>query len=217
MEARPKPPPGFLAAARNDSSTLHNAVVADSLHEHASDNLRFIRETMERAGSFTAVSGWGQVAIGGTALLAAWLAGIAGSSDRWLALWLGEAAIAVTIAMATTTWKTRELRVPIVSGPARKFALSFVPPMVAGAMLTIVLVSRGDYALLPGMWMLLYGAAVVSAGTFSVRIVPFMGACFMLCGAGVLAFPRAANVMMAVAFGGLHIVFGAAIARRHGG
>jgi len=187
------------------------------LHAKAEDNLRFIRETMERAGSFTAVSGWGQVAIGGTALLAAWLAAIAGSSDRWLALWLGEAAIAVTIAMATTTWKTRDLRVPIVSGPARKFALSFVPPMVAGAVLTIVLVARGDYALLPAMWMLLYGAAVVSAGTFSVRIVPFMGACFMLCGGAVLVFPRSANLMMAVAFGGLHIVFGAAIARRHGG
>lgn len=187
------------------------------LHAKAEDNLRFIRETMERAGSFTAVSGWGQVAIGGTALLAAWLAAGAASSDRWLALWLGEAAVAVSIAMATTTWKTRDHRVPIVSGPARKFALSFVPPMVAGALLTIVLVARGDYALLPAMWMLLYGAAVVSAGTFSVRIVPVMGACFMLCGAAVLVFPRIANVMMAVAFGGLHLAFGAAIARRHGG
>src|SRR5512143_2862945 len=111
------------------------------LHAKAEDNLRFIRETMERAGSFTAVSGWGQMGIGATALLAAWLAAVAGSSDRGLALWLGEAAIA----MATTTWKTRDHRVPIVSGPARKFALSFVPPMVAGALLTIVLVSRGDY------------------------------------------------------------------------
>ena len=187
------------------------------LHAKAEDNLRFIRETMERAGSFTAVSGWGQMAIGGTALLAAWLAAGAATGDRWLALWLGEAAVAVAIAMATTTWKTRDHRVPIVSGPARKFALSFVPPMVAGAVLTIVFVSRAEYALLPAMWMLLYGAAVVSAGTFSVRVVPFMGACFMACGAAVLAFPQSANIMMAVAFGGLHLAFGAAIARKYGG
>jgi hypothetical protein len=187
------------------------------LHTKAEDNLRFIRETMERAGSFTAVSGWGQMGIGGTALVAAWLAAGAATGDRWLALWLGEAAVAVAIAMATTTWKTRDHRVPIVSGPARKFALSFVPAMVAGAMLTIVLVSRGEYTLLPPMWMLLYGAAVVSAGTFSVRVVPFMGACFMLCGGAVLLFPTIANVMMAVSFGGLHLAFGAAIARRYGG
>ena len=187
------------------------------LHAKAEDNLRFIRETMERAGSFTAVSGLGQMAIGGTALLAAWLAAAAATGDRWLALWLGEAAVAVAIAMATTTWKTRDHRVPIVSGPARKFALSFVPPMVAGAVLTVVFVSRGEYPLLPAMWMLLYGAAVVSAGTFSVRIVPFMGACFMACGVAVLAFPQTANLMMAVAFGGLHLAFGAAIARKYGG
>ncbi|MFL5560384.1 MAG: hypothetical protein ACJ79K_02825 [Gemmatimonadaceae bacterium] len=187
------------------------------LHAKAEDNLRFIRETMERAGSFTAVSGLGQMAIGATALLAAWLAAAAASGDRWLALWLGEAAIAVSIAMATTTWKTRDHRVPIVSGPARKFALSFVPPMVVGGVLSVVLVSRGDYTLLPATWMLLYGAAVVSAGTFSVRVVPFMGACFMACGIVVLMVPAAANVMMAIAFGGLHLVFGAAIARRHGG
>jgi hypothetical protein len=187
------------------------------IHAKAEDNLRFIRETMERAGSFTAVSGWGQMAIGGTALLAAWLAASAGSSDRWLALWLGEAAVAVSIAMATTTWKTRDHKVPIVSGPARKFALSFVPAMVAGALLTLVLVSRGEFILLPATWMLLYGAAVISAGTFSVRVVPFMGACFMLCGAATLLFPQVANIMMAVAFGGLHLGFGAAIARRYGG
>ena len=187
------------------------------LHAKAEDNLRFIRETMERAGSFTAVSGWGQMAIGGTALLASWLAAGAATGDRWLALWLGEAAVAVAIAMATTTWKTRDHRVPIVSGPARKFALSFVPPMIAGAVLTLVFVSRGEYTLLAPMWMLLYGAAVVSAGTFSVRVVPFMGACFMACGAAVLLAPRIANIMMAVAFGGLHLLFGAAIARKYGG
>ncbi|NUO62101.1 MAG: hypothetical protein HOQ11_16035 [Gemmatimonadaceae bacterium] len=188
-----------------------------SLHVKAEDNLRFIRETMERAGSFTAVSGWGEMGIGTTALVAAWLASAATSADRWLALWLGEAAIAVAIAMATTTWKVRDHRVPLVSGPARKFALSFVPPMIAGALLTIVLVTRGEYALLPAVWMLLYGAAVVSAGTFSVRIVPVMGGCFMICGAVALLVPDARNVVMAVAFGGLHLAFGAAIARRHGG
>jgi len=217
MAARSRKLAPSLPAHRSPPSTPDRLTMPVELHAKAEDNLRFIRETMERAGSFTAVSGWGQVGIGGTALLAAWLAAGAATPDRWLALWLGEAAVAVAIAMATTTWKTRDHRVPIVSGPARKFALSFVPAMVAGAMLTLAFVARGEYALLPAMWMMVYGAAVISAGTFSVRVVPFMGACFMLCGAAVLLFPWTANVMMAVAFGGLHVAFGAAIARRHGG
>jgi hypothetical protein len=188
------------------------------LAERAEDNLRFIRETMERAGSFTAVSGWGQVAIGLTALLAAWVSSRTATADRWLAVWLGEAAVAVAISMATTTWKVRDARVPMVSGPARKFALSFVPPMVVGALLTVVLVTRGEYALLPAVWMLLYGAAVVSAGTFSVRIVPVMGACFMACGAIAVALPSVpSDALMALSFGVLHVAFGILIARRHGG
>ena len=188
------------------------------LAERAEDNLRFIRETMERAGSFTAVSGWGQVAIGVTALVAAWVSSQATTADRWLAVWLGEAAVAVAIAMATTTWKVRDARVPMMSGPARKFALSFVPPMVVGALLTIVLVARGEYALLTAVWMLLYGAAVVSAGTFSVRIVPVMGACFMACGAAAVVLPPGSrDALMALSFGLLHVVFGILIARRHGG
>ena len=188
------------------------------LAERAEDNLRFIRETMERAGSFTAVSGWGQVAIGVTALLAAWVSSRTATADRWLAVWLGEAAVAVAISMATTTWKVRDARVPMVSGPARKFALSFVPPMVVGALLTVVLVTRGEYALLPAVWMLLYGAAVVSAGTFSVRIVPVMGACFMACGAIAVALPSVPrDALMALSFGVLHVAFGILIARRHGG
>ena len=188
------------------------------LAERAEDNLRFIRETMERAGSFTAVSGWGQVAIGLTALLAAWVSSRTATADRWLAVWLGEAAVAVAISMATTTWKVRDARVPMVSGPARKFALSFVPPMVVGALLTVVFVARGEYALLPAMWMLLYGAAVVSAGTFSVRIVPVMGACFMACGAIAVALPSVpSDALMALSFGVLHVAFGILIARRHGG
>lgn len=188
------------------------------LAERAEDNLRFIRETMERAGSFTAVSGWGQVAIGITAVIAAWISSRTVLSDRWLAVWFGEATIAVAIAMGTTTWKVRDARVPMVSGPARKFALSFVPTMIAGAVLTGLLVTRGEHALLPALWMLLYGAAVVSAGTFSVRIVPVMGACFMACGVLALLIPGLSrDLMMAATFGGLHVAFGTLIARRHGG
>jgi hypothetical protein len=189
-----------------------------ALHERAMDDLRFIRQTMERAGSFTAIPGWGGVAIGFIALAAALLAAGQLTPGLWLGVWLVTAAVATLIAVATLTLKARRSGVPLSTGPGRKFLLSFLPPVGAAMALTAALYSHGAVALLPGLWLLSYGAAIVTAGTFSVRAVPLMGIGFMAAGALALVTPVAwADGWMAVGFGGLHIVFGFLIARRHGG
>jgi hypothetical protein len=189
-----------------------------ALHDHAIDNLRFIRETMERATSFTAVSGWGQVAAGVTALVSAGLAARATSTEHWLALWLGEAVLSFVITSVAMAHKARLAHLPLLSGPGRKFALSFSPPMVVGALLTITLYRAGLVSALPGMWLLLFGTGVVTGGAFSVKIVPFMGLAFMLLGSVALFSPAAwGNLFMAAGFGGLDIIFGILIAWRYGG
>lgn len=181
------------------------------------DDLRFIRETMERAGTFTAVPGWGQVVIGLTAL-AATVASHGRGTVAFVAIWLVELFVAAVTAAWSVARKTSAAHVPLWSGPLRKLVLSFSPPMAVGAMLSIALLRVGRPDFLPGTWMLLYGAGVVSAGTYSVRIVPVMGACFMALGAAALFTPDTWNVwLLAAGFGGLHIGFGTLIARRHGG
>ncbi len=188
------------------------------LHDRALDNLRFIRQTMERAGSFTAVPGWGQVAVGATALVAAALAARQPTPELWLATWLGEAVIALAIGGWTMVRKAYAVHDPILSGPGRRFGLSFLPPMVVGGLLTVALYRAGLWHALPGAWLLLYGTGFVTGGAFSVRIVPVMGLCFMAVGAVALLGPAAwINWLMAAGFGGLHIAFGAVIARRYGG
>ena len=189
-----------------------------SLHDRAMENLRFIRETMERAGSFTAVSGWGQVSIGVTALLAAWIAAGRTSADSWLAVWCVEAVIALGVGGWTVARKAYSAGLPLLSGPGRKVALSLAPPLVAGAMLTAVLFEAGVLGPLVGMWMLLYGTGVVAAGAYSVRIVPVMGLSFMVLGMFALLAPVGwGNALMAFGFGGFHIFYGILIAWRYGG
>lgn len=188
------------------------------LHARAMDNLRYIRETMERAGSFTAVSGWGQVVIGVTGMLAAWFASRQASTGDWLAVWMGAALVSLLVGVLTTAMKARSVRMPLLSGPGRKFALSLAPPMLAGAVLTAVLFRAGMPELLPGMWLLLFGVGVLAAGAFSVRAVPVMGLAFMLVGTAALVSPPGwGDAFMAGGFGGLHLGFGLWIARRHGG
>jgi hypothetical protein len=189
-----------------------------ALHDRAMDNLRFIRETMERANSFTAVSGWGQVTIGLTALIAALVAGWETDTNRWIGIWSIEALLALAIGGWTVARKAYTARMPLLSGPGRKVALSLAPPLLAGAMLTAVLVDAELLWPIPGMWLLLYGTGVVAAGAFSVRIVPVMGLTFMLLGTfTLLAPPEWGNALMGFGFGGLHIVFGGLIAWRYGG
>ena len=182
------------------------------------DDLRFIRDTMERSAAFTAVSGWGQILLGCTALAAAALAARQTSSFAWLRVWLGEGLLAVAIGLLACSWKANRRGLPLFSGPARKVALGLAPPLVAGAFLTFLLFRAGQPAALPATWLLLYGAGIMTGGAFSVAIVPVMGVCFMLLGGlAVLAPAAAGNWFLAAGFGGLHMVFGWLIARRHGG
>jgi hypothetical protein len=189
-------------------------VSESSLHEHALDNIRFIRDAMERAGSFTSIPGWGGVIIGVTAAICAAVAHGYGATRAWLWIWLGEAGVAAVIGLITMTRKGREAGTSLNSPAARRFFVSYAAPLVTGAILTFVL----QPAQLPGIWLLLYGTSFVSSGAFSIRVVPVMGICFMTLGAIACFVPFAvANALLGVGFGGLHIIFGWIIARRFGG
>jgi len=182
------------------------------------DDLRFIRDTMERSAAFTAVSGWGTVLLGGTALAAAALAARQLTPFGWLRVWLAEGLLAAAIGLLACTWKANRRGLPLFSGPARKVALGLAPPLVAGAFLTFLLFRAGLVSALPATWLLLYGAGIITGGAFSVPTVPVMGVCFMLLGGLAVLGPAAwGNWFLATGFGGLHIIFGFLIARRHGG
>ena len=195
------------------------------LRDRALDNLKFIRSTMERAGSFTGVPGWGMVVLGVTALAASLYAGSlpvaplnGASQSRWLWVWMFEALLAAGIGVSALLYKAMRAGDAIIHGPGRRFGLSVLPPFIVAALLTYVLWQTKQLALLPAVWLLCYGAGVVTGGAFSLRIVPVMGICFMMLGAAALFTPPAWHAwLLAAGFGGLHMLFGSIIARRYGG
>jgi hypothetical protein len=188
------------------------------LHEHAAENLRFIRDTMSRAADFTAVPGGGGVLMGVFALAAAIVAGPPRDAREWLGVWLITAGIAAATGLIAIVLKAHRHSLPLSGPVGRRFALALVPPLVVGAVLTAVFVQNHLTARLPGCWLLCYGAAVTCGGAFSVRPVPFMGGAFIALGALAFAAPAEwGHFFMAAGFGVLHIGFGLVIARNYGG
>lgn len=225
-----------------DRPALRRAEPPVAPEASAQASLRFIRETMARTAAFTAVPGRGGVAMGVTAFAAAALAARQPTVSDWLSVWAAEALVGLAIGAFAMAHKARGHGAPLLSGQGRKFLLGLLPALLVGVALTAAVYAvevgqAGDpfarqgpagagqavaasvsLRLLPGLWLMLYGAGVVSAGMFSVRLVPTMGALFLLAGALALLAPAAwADASLAAAFGGLHVVFGLLIARRHGG
>jgi hypothetical protein len=189
-----------------------------ALHDRAIDNLQYIREAMERAEPVTVISGWGIVAAGGVALVATAATLRLPPTTRWVATWVVAAVVAFAVSLGATIRKANRAETPFLTGATQRLALAFAPAMFVGAVLTGVLYRQGLGGLLTPLWLLSYGAAVTAAGMFSVRVIPVMGACFVLLGTlAALVPPGFETWLMAAGFGGLHAVFGVLIARRYGG
>lgn len=189
-----------------------------SLQVRALDQLRYIRATMESATEFTAVPGRAGVVMGLSAFAAAALAATAPTARDWLAIWVVDACFALLVGGVAMERKARAAGVRVSRGAGRRFLLNLTPPLIAGAILTAVLWRAEAVDVIPGMWLLLYGTGVVTGGAFSVRPVPVMGLGFVTLGALAFITPAAwSELWLALGFGGLHVVFGALIARRYGG
>lgn len=188
------------------------------IQKRAIEDLRFIRDTMASASGYTTLSGPGLVLIGIGALVTGAVALRAPPGFARIQLWLFNALISVAIGCATVIIKARRSQQPLFAGPVRKFLIGFAPAIVAGAALTLVLMRYQAWSLLPGLWLLMYGTALLSAGTTSVAVIPTLGGAFFGLGLVALVAPAAwGTALMMAGFGALHVGSGVLIARRYGG
>jgi hypothetical protein len=189
-----------------------------AMHERAAESIEFIRETMVRSASFTAVPGQGGVVMGAIGVIAAVIASRTSDSRAWLATWLIAAVIASPIGLTATIVKARRNHVALWSASGRRFMQGFLPALVAGAALTWALVAAGRVELLAATWLLLYGAGILAGATASIPVLTWLGAEFMVLGiAAVATGGRWPDLWLGAGFGGLQMVYGVIIARKHGG
>jgi hypothetical protein len=211
---------GKVQPLRKEESESNQPV---NIGDKAFDNLRFIRETMERSSHFTAIPGYGGALMGATAIGAAIIAHNQPTIRDWLITWLVEALLAFCIGIFAMWQKAKNAGESLVSAPSRKFALAFAPPLVAGIILTALFYFKSLFEFMPTVWLTLYGTAVVTGGAYSVKIVPIVGWLFVALGVVSVFVPASnenlyyGNFLMALGFGVLQIVFGLVVAKKHGG
>ena len=190
-----------------------------SLGERAEADLAFVRGVLDRSQHFSAVPGLGGILMGTSALAAAVIASLQPSRERWLAVWMIDAALALLIGGVALVRKARRSGVPLSAWPARRFALGLMPPVFVGGVLTLGALRLGAWELLTPVWLGCYGIGVLGAGAVSsVRMVPALGACFVLLGALAVATPATwSTAWLVLGFGVAHIVAGVVVWRHHGG
>jgi hypothetical protein len=197
--------------------------------EEARENLRVIRQTMERSTKYSTLSGLSGVLIGLTAVTGVVIsqvslarAGASHTLDRtdYLHLgpiWLGVLALAVAIEFACNKRRAAEVGKRVASPLGAHILVAALPSFFGAVLLTLFFYLHGLAPFVWGVWMLCYGLAICAVGLFSVRPVSYLGAAFVLAGAVTLLLPAPYHLpMMAVAFGGFHIVYGVLMARKHG-
>ncbi len=184
----------------------------------AAANLRYIRDTIDATRTFTTVPGKGCIVMGLAGLTAAGLESIPAMSNLWLPIWLAAAVVSCTAALFFMERKARTQGLSLLRSVAWRFFLTLIPAFVVGAILTGALLDVVGREAIAAIWLLMYGVGLAACGTFSIPIVLIAGVAFIGLGTVTLAAPAAwAPALLAVGFGGIHIVLGAVIARDHGG
>lgn len=184
-----------------------------ALDSHAAATLRYIRASMDAAGTL-AVPGSAGVAMGTIGLFAAALASTPPLRPHWLTVWLTAAVTASGVGGIIMLRQSSRQGSTLLGAPARKLVLCLAPGLFAGAVMTVVEYRSGALHAIPGTWLLMYGCALISTSASTTRIVGVLGALFVLLALLAFTLPESLQTpVLAIGFGALHVVFGLLIGR----
>ncbi|MCC2670432.1 MAG: hypothetical protein K0Q72_2903 [Armatimonadetes bacterium] len=178
--------------------------------QEAEQTLEVIRTLMERGTRYTNLSGHAGIAAGICALAGCALREWA--HTPFLPTWMGVLLAACTACAFFTARMAASNGEPLWTRQARTAVAALLPSLVAALVLTAVLASNGQEAILPGVWMLLWGVGALAISFFTPRVMSALGLTFMGAGTVALLTPPARDVItMGVTFGVLHLIYGIAL------
>lgn len=188
----------------------------ESLSDRAAGNLDFIRETIRQTRTVSSLSGTGLIMMGVIGCLASGMTLTLWSdpADAFsLTLWQVAALAAAATGALSIAIRVRRRAEAFWTQAGQRFVLCLAPSLAVGALLTAALSGGPNAGLLPGIWMLSYGAGVLAASTYASMLLTLMGGLFLLLGAAALLMPVLAAPGLLVGFGFAHVAFGLLLLR----
>ena len=180
----------------------------------AARNLEVIRTLMERTARYRLLTAWAALAAGALALAGAGLCTLIDPADPiafgavWGLVFVGALLATIVGSLA----RGRERGEVVWSRQARAVVLALAPGLFSAAVLTAFFFVRGDHLYLPGVWMLCFGMGAMSTAAYSPRPIVYLGVAMLMLGPVALAVgPAWAVPMMALGFGGGHLILGASL------
>lgn len=197
----------------------------------ATQHLAAIRRIMESATQLTVLPGWAAV-IGGVAALVGCgatyppLGGLdladaaklsVGGRAGLVAVWAAVGVFGVVLDVALTVRLARKRGRNPWSRLAQLTAYAMAPCLAVALALTLGLIGRGEWGMIPAVWIMLYGAAVWMASVMSIRAPGWLGLYFIAAGVVTLFWAQPiALVMIGLTYGLGHVVFGVYLLRKYG-
>jgi len=195
----------------------------------AEEHLRVIRQAMERSTKHSTLSGLSGVVVGLLALAGCLLTQTVVvkqvPAPGWkllvVGVWSGVLALSLVADYLLTKRRAAQVGKTAFSPLGKHLTRAAAPGfLLALAMSLFYAVHPGLLgAYIYGVWMLCYAMSLLSVGMFSVKEVSVLGWAFLAAGAVTLLIPDGAigpRTMMAVTFGGFHILYGVWMGHKYG-
>jgi len=202
------------------------------MKDRLQEDIKEIRDMMDRSTRFISLSGLSGVSTGAVALMGAFMAhhtvfaghdhlgydAVALSSmeiRNLLFIAIGTLVVSIGVAVFFTTRTTSRQQLVIWDHKVKRLLISLAIPLVAGGLLCLMLLLKGFVGLLPPLTLIFYGLALVNGSQHTLPEIRGLGLIQILLGLIAMQFIGHGLLFWALGFGVAQLLYGVIIQKRY--
>jgi len=189
------------------------------------EDLKEIKDIMNRSSRFISLSGLSGISVGITALIGAYMVhklvfvhgdyltfeSVILSKEQFSELLMtacGTIVVSIGLVIYLTTQETKKLKQIIWDQQTKRILLNLSIPLLAGGIISVIFLVRGYVGIVLPMTLIFYGMALVNVSKYTLNEIRSLGLIEILLGLVALQLTSYGLVLWSIGFGVLHIIYG---------